>query len=142
MPLWSDGRVSFKVGEVDVSGQQSAWLAQAGGDGDVRSSSRVQVSWRARVLLTPATFIECRTLNISDAGVSLLCDRALSSGATLNVALAVPEPRDRSRIRPVTLMARVVFHAAAGDLFKIGMQFVRLDEDTRAFVRQALLAGR
>ncbi|MCH8181229.1 MAG: PilZ domain-containing protein [Proteobacteria bacterium] len=125
-----------------MSGLQASWLAQAGGEGDARGSSRVQVSWRARVLLSQATFIECRTLNISDVGVSLLCDRALSSGATLNVALAVPEPRDRSRIRPVTLMARVVFHAAAGDLFKIGMQFVQVDDDTRAFVRQALRAGR
>ena len=121
-----------------VSGQEAAWLAQDGGGGQARAAPRVSVSWRARVLLEDATVLECRTLNISELGFNLLCGRALSGGTTLNVALAVPEPKDRSRIRPVTLTARVVFHVAAGDQFKVGMQFVRVDEAARQLLRQSV----
>lgn len=111
---------------------------QSGGEkpvADTRQSVRVNVSWRARVLLSGDAFIEGRSLNVSETGVCLLLDRRFPDGAALTIALAVPEPADRSRLHPVTFSARVVFHVASGDQFRTGMVFTQIAPDALKTIR-------
>lgn len=109
--------------------------ASSGEAAEARLAPRVNVSWRARVLLSAQAFIEGRALNVSEAGVSLLFDRRFPDGAVLTVALGVPEPTDRARLRPVTAQARVVFHVASGDLFRHGLVFTQIDAEARKLIR-------
>lgn len=103
---------------------------------DTRGAPRVSVSWRSRILLTGDAFMECRTLNLSERGLSVLSSRNFPDGVLLTVALAVPDPVVRSRICPVTLTARVVFHVASGDQFRIGLQIHQIDAAGQQLLRQ------
>jgi len=119
-----------------VFGQDRMGVGAGPGEAaDARRAPRANVSWRARVLLSAEAFTEGRTLNASETGVSLLCDRRFADGAVLTVALGVPEPNDRSRLRPVTAQARVVFNVASGDLFRHGLVFTQIDPDARQLIR-------
>lgn len=114
--------------------------AQAPGS-EGRRQPRVTVAWRARVLMAPPHFIEGRALNVSEQGVGLLLDVTLPVGQRLTAALAVPDPADRSKIKPVTLQLKVVFNVASGDLFKIGTQIVQIDEPERQLLRHWIRMG-
>lgn len=75
---------------------------------DARQSARINVSWRARVLISATQFIEGRAINVSETGVGLLLPQAMPVGARLTAAMAVPDSADRSHIIPVTLQIKVV----------------------------------
>ena len=103
---------------------------------DARSTPRVNAHWRARVLISSEAFIEGRTINVSEGGVSLLLDRRFPDHSVLTMALAVPDPTDRTRLQPVTLQARVVFNVASGDLFRLGLQFTQISDEGRQLIRR------
>lgn len=103
---------------------------------EARKSNRVAVSWRARVLVQGDQFIEGRTLNVSESGVALLMERKFPDGMVLSVALAVPDPDERTRLRPITLTAKVVFHIASGAGFKLGLQFLQIDAAATQLLRR------
>ena len=113
-------------------------MSTAGGGAgvDARSVPRVNAHWRARVLISQEAFIEGRTINVSEGGVSLLLDRRFPDRMVLTVALAVPDPIDRTRLQPVTLQARVVFNVASGDLFRLGLQFTQISDEGRQVIRR------
>lgn len=93
-----------------------SWSGGAGGPTvDARGATRVNAHWRARVLISAEAFTEGRTINVSESGVSLLLDRRFPDGAVLTLALAVPDPTDRTRLHAITAQARVVFNVASGD---------------------------
>ncbi|MFN3915976.1 MAG: PilZ domain-containing protein [Aquabacterium sp.] len=102
---------------------------------DARQSARINVSWRARVLVTATQFIEGRAINVSETGVGLLLPQAMPVGARLTAAMAVPDSADRSHIIPVTLQIKVVFNVASGDQFKVGCQIAQLDDAGRKLIR-------
>lgn len=114
-------------------------MSTSGGAGgsavDARGSARVNAHWRARVLISPESFIEGRTVNVSEGGVSLLLDRRFPDGVVLTVALAVPDATDRTRLNPLTVQARVVFNVASGDQFRLGLQFTQISNEGRKAVR-------
>lgn len=114
-----------------------SWSGGAGGSAlDARGSSRVNAHWRARVLVSADSFIEGRTVNVSESGVSVLLDRRFADGAVLTVAIAVPDPTDRTRLHGVTAQAKVVFNVASGDLFRLGLQFTQVPDDGRQAIRR------
>ena len=103
---------------------------------NARDSHRVSAHWRARVLISAESFIEGHTVNVSEGGVSLMLERRFPDGASLTVALAIPDHVDRTRLKPVTLQARVVFHVAAGDRFRHGLQFTQISDEARQAIRR------
>jgi c-di-GMP-binding flagellar brake protein YcgR len=103
---------------------------------DARGSTRVNAHWRARVLVSPEAFIEGRTINVSEGGVSLLLDRRFPNGAPLTVALAVPDTTDRTRLIPLTAQVRVIFNVASGDQFRLGLQFTQMSDEGRQAIRR------
>jgi len=54
----------------------------------------------------------------------------------LTLALAVPDPTERTRLHVVTGQVRVVFNVASGDLFRMGLQFLQLSDDGRLAIRR------
>ncbi|OGA81313.1 MAG: hypothetical protein A2711_11120 [Burkholderiales bacterium RIFCSPHIGHO2_01_FULL_63_240] len=123
--------------EVVLAGQDMSWTDGAGGAPvDARGANRVNAHWRARVLISSETFIEGRTVNVSEGGVSLLLDRRFPDGTLLTVALAVPDPIDRTRLQGVTAQAKVVFNVASGDLFRLGLHFTQVPDDGRQAIRR------
>lgn len=123
--------------EVVLAGQDMSWSGGAGGAPvDARGASRVNAHWRARVLVSADAFIEGRTVNVSEGGVSILLDRRFPDGAMLTVALAVPDPTDRTRLHVTTAQARVVFNVASGDLFRLGLQFTQVPDEGRQAIRR------
>lgn len=114
-----------------------SWSGGAGGSAvETRGTSRVNAHWRARVLISADSFVEGRTVNVSEGGISVLMDRRFADGAVLTVALAVPEPIDRTRLNVLTMQAKVVFNVAAGDLFRMGLQFTQISDDGRQAIRR------
>lgn len=103
---------------------------------DARGAVRVNAHWRARVLISAEAFTEGRTINVSEGGVSLLLDRRFPDGALITLALAVPDPTDRTRLHAITAQARVVFNVASGDLFRLGLQFTQVSDEGRQFIRR------
>ena len=103
---------------------------------EARGASRVNAHWRARVLISSDAFIEGRTINVSEGGVSVLLDRRFPDGTVLTMALAVPDPSERTRLHVVTMQVRVVFNVASGDLFRMGLQFLHLPDDGRQAIRR------
>lgn len=123
--------------EFDGVGQGMSFSGGAGGaQVDARGSSRVNAHWRARVLISSDAFIEGRTINVSEGGVSVLLDRRFPDGTVLTLALAVPDPTERTRLHVVTGQVRVVFNVASGDLFRMGLQFLQLSDDGRLAIRR------
>ena len=120
-----------------MAGQDMSTSGGAGGSAvDARGSARVNAHWRARVLISPESFIEGRTANVSEGGVSLLLDRRFPDGASLTVALAVPDTTDRTRLNPLTAQVRVIFNVASGDLFRLGLQFTQISDEGRQAIRR------
>ncbi len=114
-----------------------SWSGGAAGSPlDARGSNRVNAHWRARVLVSSESFIEGRTVNVSEGGVSVLLDRRFADGTVLTVAIAVPDPTDRTRLHGVTAQAKVVFNVASGDLFRLGLQFTQVPDDGRQAIRR------
>jgi len=100
----------------------------------MRQEPRVSVTWRARVLVSAQDFLEGRTHNLSEKGVGLIMPRSFAIGAILTTALAVPQPNDRSLIKPVMLQIKVAFSVASDDLFKIGAQIVKIDPNDQKLI--------
>lgn len=114
-----------------------SWSGSAGGSAlDARSANRVNAHWRARVLISAEAFVEGRTVNVSEGGVNLLLDRRFPDGSVVTMALAVPDPIDRTRLHVVSLQAKVVFNVASGDLFRLGLQFTQIPDDGRQAIRR------
>jgi len=123
--------------EVVLAGQDMSFSGGAAGPAvEARGAARVNAHWRARVLIPPEAFVEGRTINVSEGGVSLLLDRRFADGALLTVALAVPDTTDRTRLNPLTVQAKVVFNVASGDLFRLGLQFTQISEEGRQALRR------
>jgi len=121
----------------EVAGQDMSWSGGAGGAAvDARGVARVNAHWRARVLISAEAFVEGRTINVSEGGVCVLLDRRFADGAVVTMALAVPEPIDRTRLNVLTLQARVVFNVASGDQFRLGLQFTQISDDGRQAIRR------
>lgn len=100
----------------------------------MRQEPRVSVTWRARVLVSAQDFLEGRTHNLSEKGVGLIMPRSFPPGTILTTALAVPQPNDRSLIKPVMLQIKVAFSVASGDLFKIGAQILKIDSNDQKLI--------
>lgn len=114
-----------------------SWSGGGGGPTvEARGATRVNAHWRARALISSDAFTEGRTINVSESGVSLLLDRRFPDGAVLTLALAVPDPTDRTRLHAITAQARVVFNVASGDLFRLGLQFTQISDEGRQLIRR------
>lgn len=101
---------------------------------DARTAPRVNVAWRARVITGAQSYEDVRVVNISADGLAFASDLAFPSGAVLHMAVAIPDPHDRSRFCYVTLHIKVAFHATAHSKFRIDARLSQADEATRRLI--------
>lgn len=101
---------------------------------DARQSPRINVSWAARVVLNAQSYLEARIVNVSTDGLGLVCERAFPEGAMLHILIALPDPADRSKYHYPDVHAKVMFHVAKSDKFRIGTRFARIDPPVRALI--------
>ena len=101
---------------------------------DARQSPRVNVSWAARIVTGPQTYLDARIVNVSGDGLGLVCERAFSEGAMLHVLIAMPDPNDRSKYHYPDLHAKAVFHVVKGAKFRIGTRFVKIDPKVKSMI--------
>ncbi len=98
---------------------------------DNRGSERINVSWRAKLLLPQGVVIGTRTFDISATGVGVWSDQPLALKSTLQVALQVPTPGDLSALEVVTGQALVVFQILRVHEYRVGLQWLALSAQTQ-----------
>lgn len=108
---------------------------------DARQAPRVNVSWGARIVLTPETFLEARIVNVSADGLGLVCEKAFQTGTVLHVLIALPDPVNRSHYHYPALHSKVVFQVIKGSKFRIGTRFARLEPAVKAMIETWVQRG-
>lgn len=108
---------------------------------DARQSPRVNVSWAARVVIGPQSYLDARVINISGDGLGLVCERAFAEGVMLQVLMAMPDPADRSKYHYPSLHAKVMFHVVKGGKFRIGTRFAKMDPPIKDMIEQWVKKG-
>lgn len=101
---------------------------------DARQDPRVNVSWAARVVVGPQTFLEARVVNVSTSGLGLVCETAFREGTTIDLMIAMPDVQDRGRYAYPQMKAKVVFQIIKGSKFRLGTQLVKIDPTTKAML--------
>ncbi|MBI2732357.1 MAG: PilZ domain-containing protein [Aquabacterium sp.] len=101
---------------------------------DARQSPRVNVSWAARIVLNPQSYLEARIVNVSAEGLGLVCERAFPDGAMMHILIALPDPADRSKYHYPDVHAKVMFHVVKSTKFRIGTRFARIDPKVKALI--------
>lgn len=92
------------------------------------------MSWAARVVTGPQSYLEARIINVSADGLGVVCERAFSDGMMLHVLIAMPDPNDRSKYHYPSLVAKVMFHVAKGGKFRIGTRFAKIDQPVKDMI--------
>jgi hypothetical protein len=108
---------------------------------DARQSPRATVAWRARVVTGPTSYEDVRVINISFEGLAFLCSLALPAGSSQLLAIAIPDPKDRSHYLYVTAQVRVMHHIISGDKFRIGARLAQADAHTRQLIEHWVRKG-
>jgi hypothetical protein len=103
---------------------------------DARQGPRVNVSWAARIVMGPQSYLDARVINISADGLGLVCERAFADGVMLQVLIAMPDPADRSKYLYPGVVAKAMFHVAKGGKFRIGTRFAKIDPPVKAMIEQ------
>jgi hypothetical protein len=101
---------------------------------DARQSPRVTVAWRARVITGPQSYEDVRVVNITNDGLGFMCNLALAAGVVLMMAVAIPDPKDRSQFCYVTMQVKVVHHIISGPKFRIGTRLMQADDNARRLI--------
>lgn len=108
---------------------------------DARQGPRANVSWAARVVLTPQSYVEARVVNVSADGLGLVCEKAFPDGVLLHILIALPDPADRSKYHYPDLHTKVMFHVAKGGKFRMGTRFARIDPAMKALIETWVQKG-
>jgi hypothetical protein len=98
---------------------------------DARREPRYNVHWRGRMQLADGRVIELRSRDISESGMGLTAAEAVPSGATLEIALRVPDPGGSAQVTEVCGTAQAVYVALRGYEFIIGVAWVKRSDAGR-----------
>lgn len=108
--------------------------AKEGSRPDARKEVRVQAKWSARVLLPDNRVVPLRTQDISQSGLSVVCEGPITSHAVLRIALAVPDLDVPGRFHTVTGSFRTAHVTVSGLDLVYGGTWVDLDQSARDLI--------
>lgn len=103
---------------------------------NAREHERVNVVWRARIVVAPDRFLDAKVINASAGGICMICEQPYKVGTALDVAIAIPQPDDRTRIHYTQVRGRVAFQVMNSNQFKVGLQFLSVDEVTIKLIKK------
>ena len=111
---------------------------------DARKEPRYNVAWRARLMTPQGTEVEVRVRDISDAGLGMVSDYSVPTGAVLNVTVGVPDTEDPKRLLAIQGRVKVMFSVMRGHDFLLGGVWAELQPAAQQYWRgwvQRLRAG-
>lgn len=100
-----------------------------------RLATRVNVTWKARLLSQDGAMMDVRTADISVSGVGLLGDHPLDLHSVMQLAIQVPHFAGARSFTVITGKVRIVFHVLKGDQYRTGGQWINLAEPHQAMIR-------
>jgi hypothetical protein len=98
---------------------------------DARREPRYAVHWRGRMQLPDGRVIELRSKNMSESGMGITASEAVPSGATLAIAVRVPDPAGSAQVTEVIGTVQTAYVAMRGYEFSVGTIWVERDEAGR-----------
>ena len=101
---------------------------------DARREPRVNVYWRARLQLPDGRCLEVRVKDISESGLGLIARDAVPAGATLAIALRVPDPGGSAEMTELVGQVKVAYAAMRGYEFGVGLIWVERAHPARALL--------
>ncbi len=101
---------------------------------DARREPRLPVHWRASLQLPDGRRIDVRIKDISDSGMGLIARDAVPAGATLRIAVQVPDPGGAARGTEVAGEVKVAYAVMRGYEFGVGAVWVERAPEARALM--------
>jgi hypothetical protein len=87
---------------------------------EARREPRFAVHWRGRLQGPGGRMIELRLKDISDSGMGMTISEAVPAGATLAIALRVPDPAGSAQMIEVSGTVQTAYVAMCGYEFNVG----------------------
>ena len=105
-----------------------------------RAAPRINVSWRAEVLRAQAAAIPIKVIDVSEGGLGFTADTWFAIDQEVTLRVAIPTPAASARIRHDVVAARVRYQVLRAGQYCIGVEFSRIDAETRSLIRQRVAA--
>jgi len=102
----------------------------------------VRANWPARVLLPDNRIVELSVHDLSESGVGLVSGIGIPANSVLQIALAVPDLNDPTKITPVTGTIRTTHMTVKGHEVHCGGLWVTIAAEQRKLVDQWLRGQR
>ncbi len=107
---------------------------------EARRHRRARAHWPIRLIGAGGAVSSGWVCDVSEGGVGIMSGVNMPVGSVLDIALAIPHPKDARRNLPLQAKVRVVFSAFCGTQSRLGVQFVVLAMDARVAIRDYVIA--
>lgn len=87
---------------------------------ELRKHPRTSFSQSAKILVQGSAASDCRTMDVSSGGISVLVSESIDVGSSCLLSM---ETRIDSRVRKINLWGKIVYCDVDGDAFRIGIQY-------------------
>jgi c-di-GMP-binding flagellar brake protein YcgR len=126
----------MRTPSVEVSLNRETSISPAANSSDRRRNSRKEIRLSASIHLPDGTILHGHTADVSPEGIGFVAPRALPQGhdCTLHVVLDACGSTTTLQLIGTICHCRKESETA----FRIGMQFIRMDESAAAIIRAAL----
>jgi hypothetical protein len=98
---------------------------------EARREPRYAVHWRGRLQGPGGRVIDLRVKDISDSGMGLTTSEAVPTGATLAIALRVPDPGGSAQTTEVSGTVQTAYVVMRGYDFNVGVIWVERSDTGR-----------
>lgn len=105
-----------------------------------RQSARHNVRWRALLLASPAR-IPVLVVDISDGGISFLCNRALASNTCVEAAIFIPDAKKPGTYLVTNVTIQILYHVLSRQDFRFGAKFQTPSVEFLDRMHQAIQRG-
>ena len=100
-----------------------------------RAAIRVNITWKAKVMMGASSVLDVKTADISTSGVGLVGHHPLPQHSVLQLAIQVPHPTLSGQFAVITGKIKVAFQVMRGGEYRTGAQFIDLPESYRELLR-------
>ena len=100
-----------------------------------RAAVRVNITWKAKVMMNPSSVLDVKTADISVSGVGLVGTHPFPQHSVLQLAIQVPHPSVSGHFAIITTKIKVAFQVLRGGEYRTGAQFIDLPEPYRELLR-------
>jgi c-di-GMP-binding flagellar brake protein YcgR len=103
------------------------------GTEEFRKYPRTVLSQSAKLLVQGSAPSVCRTLDVSSGGISAMVSENIDIGSCCLLSM---ETRIDSRLRKINIWGKIVYCAAEGDAYRVGIQYREYDSMSKSCLLQ------